>query len=182
MKKLILAVAILALTSTALFAQTKDARQDAREQKMAQTIDVMKAALATQNFTFLPSQMDLAYRGPIQLNNFTYSPYLDLGPTSAAVNLPYSLQNTPPRSRIFDLYMPSVPYKYSVKAGANNTMYVMVSFTNVSNQNANFMPMQTQSMNLILHFTINTLTGYTTMTLIPDFAAPITYTGTVAPN
>lgn len=126
--------------------------------------------------------MDLAYSGPVQLSNFAYAPYVDLSESSAAINLPYSLQTTPPKSRIFDLYMPSVPYKYSVKVGQHNTYYVVVTLNNVANLNPTFMPTQTQNMNLTLHFTINTLSGYTTLMIIPDFAAPITYTGTVAAN
>lgn len=178
MKKMMIAVLLFAVSATTAMAETHEQREAAREKRMAQQVEVMKAALASQNFSFLPSQMDMAFRSPVQLYKLQFSPYFDVLPSYVSVNLPYSLQNTPPVSRIFDLYMPMCqPYTYSVKAGEGNIYYVMIGLRNASNQNATFMPLQTQNFNLNIHMTINVASGYTTMILTPDFAAPITYTG-----
>lgn len=181
MKKLILSVALVALTGVATMAQTaKDVRDEARQVRITEVVEAMKSALATQNFMFIPSQLQLAYQGPINLGNLTFAPYLEAWGKSLAVNLPYSLQNMAPNSKIFDLYMPNVPYTYSVKQGNGYTYYVTIGLRNVANQNAGFMPIQTQSMNMTIHMTINIINGYTTMTIVPEFAAPVTYFGTTS--
>ncbi|MEG0466814.1 MAG: hypothetical protein RR551_00820 [Mucinivorans sp.] len=183
MKKLIISLALTAFATAAMAQTPRDARQEARQERIEQITQQMQAALATQNFMFIPSQMNLAFRGPIQLNTLSYSPFLDVLPTYLSVNLPYSLQNTPPTSRVFDLYMPSVPYTYSVKQGTgSNTYYVSIRLTSVSNSNVMFMPLETKSMNMSIHMNIDVVSGYTIMTIIPDFAAPITYNGTATAN
>ena len=178
MKKMIFAVALVALTATAAVAQTTEQRDAMREKRMTAQVDAMKAALATQNFSFVPNTMDLSFQGVTQLYNLQFAPYFDVLPSYLSINMPYSLQNTPPVSRIFDLYMPSCqPYTYTVKAGEGTTYYVTIGLRNVSNQNSAFMPMQTQNFNLNIHMTINAATGYSTVVFTPDFAAPIVYTG-----
>lgn len=173
-----IAVLLFAVSATTAMAETSQQREAAREKRTAAQVEAIKAALAIQNFSFIPSEMTLVYRGPVQLYNFQFAPYFDVLPSYVSVNLPYSLQNTPPVSRIFDLYMPSCqPYTYTVKAGEGSLYYVTIGLRNVSNQNTTFMPLQTQSFNLNVHMTINAASGYTTMIVTPDFAAPITYTG-----
>ncbi|MEF9950360.1 MAG: hypothetical protein RR980_05925 [Mucinivorans sp.] len=182
MKKLILTLALATFVGMAIAQTPKDARQDARQARMEQAIDNMQAALATQNFMFIPSQMSLLSQGSILLNSLSFAPFIDVTPDFLAVNMPYSLQLFPPNTRIFDLYMPNVPYTYSVKKGTGNTFYVLIGLKNVSNQNTGFMPLQTQGMNMSIHMIINATSGYTTVTITPDFAAPITYSGSVSTN
>lgn len=181
MKKLIIAALLLASTSIVVMAQT-DAREKARQERITKSIDQMKAALATQNFTFMPYQMQLAYSNPVELNSLAITPYIDLSMQSLTLNVPFSLQMFQPNAKVFDLYLTNVPYKYTVKSDGNNTYYVTVILRNVANNNITFNPVATQDMNLTIHFTIDVKSSYTTATIVPDFGAATSYTGTVSPN
>lgn len=182
MKKLFLAVVLVALTGSA-FAQTKaDVRKEKREARVEQTIAQLKAAVVGQNFTFIPTTMMLAYKDPINLGSTSMTPFVDIAPGDMTVNLPFSMQMFQPNSKVFDLYLPGVPYTYSVKQGQGNTYNIVMNLTNVSNQGGFKPSISTQNINLGIHLSVDVRSGYATMTVTPDFGAPTVYTGTIAPN
>ncbi len=186
MKKFLIAFCALVASSTMAFvfasttssSPTKEERQTQREARRAEAIDQMKAALATQSFTFYPTSYTLPYQNMVMTYDRT-DVYLALYPTNMDISLPFEIN----QGREFLFTSQLTPYQdYKVKATkSSNNFIVSFQLENVSNSgmNTNF---DTQSMNLGVHIMVNVLTGSAFMTITPDFSAAVTYEGNIVAN
>lgn len=188
MKKNILALCTVLVAGALVFAvassvSTKSnpkaaARKEKREARQQQAIDIMKAALATQTFTFYPSSYTLPYQNTVEVYDRS-DLYLSFYPENLDISLPFELQND--KEFLFDASL--VNYSdYSVKATKHpNNMIITAQLNNVSNTgfDSNF---DNQNMNLGIHMSLNLATGSSFLTITPDFSAAVTYIGRVIAN
>lgn len=178
MKKLLLAIAMIAITTTS-FAQ-KSEREQKREARQQATEAQMKAALASQNFTFTPYFFTPPYQSSMPL---TYGPanYVEVYPSNLSLMLPFTVGTPNPMPNIRKLTLDNVKYTYSVKLSDNGRYIVIINLVNVSNINVG-PNLQLQNINLTLHFDISAISGQTFLTVSPDFGPSTSYSGTVTAN
>ncbi len=188
MKKPILTILTLLLTTALVFAvansasssaSTQAAQRKAKREAREQTaIDNMKAALATQTFTFYPNSYTLPYQNPVQI--FDRSDlYMSFYPEDLDISLPFELQND--KEFTFDASL--LPYTdYAVKATKHpNNFIITAKLTNVSNTGFDS-DFENQNMNIGIHIALSLSTGSAFVTLTPDFSAAVTYEGRIIAN
>lgn len=175
MKKLLLTLALVALP-TMLFAQTTESQKQEREARRVARQQQYEAqltkAIENKNFTFVAQSLQPA-TGTTQFVDPTLN-YVSVYPNYMDVVLP-SNGNSWFSNQAFnlDLYVTSYTYNYTI---SNGYIYLLVGFENaMGNQPNNF----NRNFTYTFHFSINLISGSTNLTIVPNFSAPITYTGNV---
>lgn len=149
--------------------QEREARRAAREQ--AFEAQLMKA-VADKNFTFIAQSMQPAIGLNTMLN--PTSSYITVYPKFMDVILPSQSLNMNYISPLdLDLYVQQYSYNYNI---SNGYIYLQISFQNALGEK----PMvYSNNFTYMFHFTINVATGNTTLTVIPNYSAPIIYSGSI---
>lgn len=178
MKKLFLAIALVAMTSAAMAQTSNSAAQ--REARQRAVVAKLTNAILTQNFTFTPYSFTPAYSSAILLNGGPIN-YVDVAPGNLSLMIPFTVGTPAPLPVIRQLLLESVSYTSTVKEVENGRYIVVIWLTNVSNVNVG-PNMKLQNINLTLHFDISPSNGQTFLTISPDFSAASSYSGTVSAN
>ncbi len=178
MKKLLILLSALVLSGTMIAVTantTASDRKAKREAREVQNIGEMKAALATQSFTFYPNSYTLPYQNPVETYGTT-DLYLVFYPEDIDINLPFEVN----QGKEFRFDSQFVKYQdYKVAATKQTNSYIVTAhLSNVSNMGIDA-DLTNQAMNIGIHINVNVATGSAYMTLTPDFSAAVTYRGTI---
>lgn len=177
MNKKILTILLLAVVSTAnSFAQNrKEIRKAERAAREAIYIASMTEAIESASFSFSADYLSsgAAQRVPITRGYRTVNVMPDL----LNVKLPYFTTSKAIGSpRVIDFQTSDYTYSFDNQKGV---FHVNIKVDNINNNQSSRNP---QSGTFLLHFTIVASSGSATLTITPNFTAPITYTGAILFN
>ncbi len=187
MKKLLLAIATLVIcgavsvlaaytTSNSSNNPKTQQRKEARAQKQQMVTEQLKAALASQSFTFSPTSYTLPYQSPVMLYSQSGTYYLSFYPESLDIMLPFELH----QGEKFNFDSSLTPYSdYLVKSTKTADYYtVTATLNNVSNMGFDS-NLSNADFNVDIHLSVSAVSGTAFLTLTPDFSPAVTYQGSI---
>lgn len=175
-KKIFTVLLLVVAFSANSFAQSrKEIRKAERAAREAAYVASMTEAVRSASFSFSADYLSsgAAQRVPITRGYRT----VNVAPDLLNVKLPYFTTSKAIGSpRLIDFQTSDYTYSFDNEKG---TFHVNIKVDNINNNQSSRNP---QSGTFLLHFMIVASTGSATLTITPNFTAPITYTGAILLN
>lgn len=177
MKKLLITLTLVLISSIAFAQPTPEQQRKAREKIAKARFDTsMVRAIESGSFTFTAENVSVNLGDNYPING-PYTIFF-ITPFEMKVLLPYYTATQPIEVAPMAIDFSTAEYKYSFRE-RGGMYYVKVAVNNVTNNQETD---KVQNGRYVFNFEISPITGNTFLTVTPNYNATINYTGFVRPN